>query len=168
MAECSVCTSGNLDSINAALDAGKTFREIGREFHVAKSTLHRHATVCRVMLEARGALLTRRREERAVQTMERATTSTMERLAPIDALASELLTFITSQIERGKAPNLSLVRTWLQAQETTLKAQALLEQRQGTSQVASGLLEAGRTVSFLAEHYPEALAALRAHLEAVA
>ena len=168
MADCSICASDLLDSVNAALDAGKAIREVATTFNFSKSTVHRHNTVCRVMLEVRGAVLARRREEREVQAVQQAVTSTMDRLAPIDDLARDLMDFITKQVQQGKVPNLSLVRTWLQAQETTLKAQALLEQRQGAPRQVSGLTEAGRTVAFLQDHFPDALVALRAHLEAVA
>jgi hypothetical protein len=165
---CTVCDSPRLEEINAALDAGKGVRAIGKEFGFSKSTIHRHSTVCRIMLQARTAVLARRGEERADRALQAVITSTADRLAPIDSLARDLMDFISSQVSSGKVPNMSLVKTFLSAQEIGLKAQFGLEQRQGASPVASGLLEAGRTIAFLAEHYPDALAALRAHLEAVA
>ncbi len=161
MPECSICASGLLDSVNAALEQGRSIRAVAAEFGFPKSTVHRHQTQCIVLAEARRAVTVRRAQEKEALVLQ----TTQERLAPIDGLARDLMDFISEQVSRGKVPNLSLVKTFLQSAEIALKAQALLETRQATP-VASGLAEAGQTVAFLREHFPDALTALAKHLGA--
>ena len=143
MAECSVCVSDQLEAVNAALKDGLPLREVARRFSSTKSAVHRHKTQCIPAAEIRRTALARRTSVKDAQVVQ----STIERLAPVDSLAGALMDFIQEQVERGKVPNLSLVKTFLQAQEIGLKAQSFLEKRGSGAPQGGGPSEDARNLA---------------------
>lgn len=125
MSACTVCDHQQHEAIDVALHSGVPVRTIAMQYGIPKSSVGRHRVNCLPRQQIVRMAMQRHVEEHGAVVIQ----STQERIGFIDKVAVALHAFILMEIEKGRQPSLALVRTWLQAQETTLKAQFGIESR---------------------------------------